>query len=61
MKRFLEGKKTYISGGMLVLLGVAVALGYAEPDSDLIEGAKIALTGALGAALRVGLKSGTGK
>lgn len=51
----LSGKKSYLAAGGLVLLGVAVALGYADADPNLVEGVKVALLGALGAALRAGV------
>lgn len=39
----LSGKKSYLAAGGLVLLGVAVALGYADADPNLVEGVKVAL------------------
>lgn len=51
----LEGKKSYLAAAGLVALGVAVALGYADASPDLVEGVKVALLGALGAALRAGV------
>lgn len=52
MTKFLEGKKTYLTGGMLVALGVLTCLGYAEPSGEVVEGVKALLVGAAAMALR---------
>lgn len=56
MAKFFEGKKTLVSGALLVLLGLAVGAGYVEPTDELVEGAKLALTGAVAMFLRLGLQ-----
>ena len=53
--KLFSGKKSYLAGGALVALGVSVALGYAELPKETFEALAVALTGAMGMALRAGL------
>lgn len=50
-----QGRKSYVAGALTVLLGVAVAMGYAEPNAQT-AGAGLALVGLLGIFLRAGGK-----
>ena len=55
MSDFLKGRKTYVVGGGLVALGLAVIFGFANPTPEQMEAATALLTGLGLAALRAGV------
>ena len=62
LKDALRGKKSYLAAGMLVLLGVGTALGYVtDLPPEVVEGAKLALLGALGGALKAAVAKAEAK
>lgn len=56
VQRWLDGKKTYILGGILILYVAVESLSGREPDEAVVYG----LIGAMGITLRAGVKGSTG-
>lgn len=56
INKALAGKKSYLTAALLIVLGIAQALGYAEIPQEVREGLLTILTGAGVAFLRAGVK-----
>ena len=61
MNKLLAGKKTYVVGGGLVALGLAVIFGLATPTPEQMDAVMALLSGLGLAALRAGVEKATAK
>lgn len=55
IRKLFDGKKSYLTGGALVALGLAVAFGYAQLPAETFEGLAVALAGAVTVFLRMAI------